>query len=141
MFNNNIIIKSAFLAKTTGQLDYNYGLSPEGFGKIISAEFQIVREITAVVDQENQEIIDIETHEVFPIAQRDEFRRIKGLDSTKLENDKIVALHLLDKEWDKMSMLYQLELRSRAKKVYKRYLEDKQRNNSGPTLTKKRESK
>ena len=89
MHKNNVVIKSAFLAKTTGQLDCSYGSNQKGFCKIVSAEFQIVREITAVVDQENQEVIDIETHEVFPIVQRDEAGRVKDVDPTNLENDKI----------------------------------------------------
>ena len=45
-----------------------------------------------------------------------------------------------DKNWDKISYLYQLSLKARAKKIYQRYLENKFEENHNKQKIKKKEN-
>lgn len=136
MSKDKLMIKRVFLAKPTGNSDYSHGSNQEGFRMKISVEFQIIGEKTAVFVPKYRELIDIETSEVFPIVERDEMGRIQNFDVDNLSGQEVVALHFLDKEWEKMGLLEQLELKTRAKKVYHSYLKNKQKQNEGPVLLK-----
>ena len=98
----------------------------------------MVGEITAIVVPEYQEVIDIETHDVYPMFERDEKGRIKGLSISDLNEQKVIALYFLDKEIDKMSLLYQIDLKSRAKKIYRNYLDTKEHKEKSRVLLKKK---
>lgn len=122
MKNNEVIIKEVVFAKANIQKG-KIQMNPDGL-----PEFSFVRTATCVIDNEENKAIDIETGEVFDVVKRekgiilnDEYPRI--LDGQEH------ALRLMPKDWDKISLLYQLAIKDRAKKIYKRYLASKQEDN------------
>ena len=138
MLKDNLTIKRVFLAQPTGKSNCSYGCSQGKFESKINTEFRVVGEITAIVVPEYQEVIDIETHDVYPMFERDEKGRIKGLSISDLNEQKVIALYFLDKEIDKMSLLYQIDLKSRAKKIYRNYLDTKEHKEKSRVLLKKK---
>ena len=121
MKNNEVIIEDVLFAKANIKRG-TVQLNPDGL-----PEFSFVRTATCVIDKEESKAIDIETGEIFDIVKRE-----KGIILNN-EYDRILdgqehALRLMPKNWDKISLLYQLALKDRAKKMYKRYLDSKQDN-------------
>ena len=119
MKKDELVIKEAIFAKVN---TYKGKLQMDQDGR---HEFSTVRTATCVVDEANNKAIDIETGEVFDVV-----RRIKGIivdeDYDKILDGNEHILELFSKDWDKISLLYQLALKDRAKKIYKRYLENRQ---------------
>lgn len=127
MKEEKIIIKEVTLAKPTGNSD-NGASSESGIHiESKSIEFETVRIADCVIDIASNTAIEIETNEVFPIVKRDRNNRIDKSEAELIAKGDTVALHLLEKDWKKISMLYQINLKARAKKVYMDYLKNKQK--------------
>ncbi len=119
---NEIAVKEATLAK------YDcVGESRVGFEKGKKKTFEVlsfttVKTINCVVDYGSNEVIDIETGETFKMPVRDDDGRIVSFD----KEQELQPIVIMEKNWDKISYLYQLSLKAQAKKVYNRYLLSKE---------------
>lgn len=120
--NKNIIIKEALLAKPTGNFDSGYILEENIAHNRLIVEFENVKTETCVIDVERGKAISIETREIYDCAERDEMGRITSHEITKIKPNEIIALRLMDKEWNKISLLYQINLKARAKQVFDSYM-------------------
>ena len=112
---NNIVIKEAVFAKVS-IVNGKKQIDTEG-----RHEFFVVRTATCVIDEDENKAIDMEVFDVV--------RRVKGAivseDYDRILDGQEHILRLVSKDWDKISLLYQLAIRDRAKKIYKRYLASK----------------
>lgn len=126
MKNNELIIKEVILAKNGTKGVSFYSPSASNNGTLVSGttfSFDIEKTITCVIDEANSKAIDIETNEVWNLIKRNENGKILREEYPKILNGEVCALRTIDKNWDKISMLYQLNLKERARKVYQRYLD------------------
>lgn len=120
MKNNELIIKEVTLAKCDGVSDQKVSYERSKCKTINVLSFTVIRTITCVFDSENNNVIDIETGEVWSLPLRDECGRITDLNEEQI----LQPLLISEKDWDKISYLYQLAIKSQAKRVYQRYLEN-----------------
>ena len=123
MKNNNIIIKEVKLAKYTGNQNTKSGAKNSRRDHYTSFEFELVKTTTCVIDVERNKAIDIETGEIWNLVQRNDQGIILKEELTKILTGEICALRTYEKDWDKISLLYKLTLKDRAKKIYMRYLD------------------
>lgn len=123
---DRLVIKDVTLAFATGHLDSTYDYHHALIVPKIIIEFEVYKIATCVIDEKLNNAIDLETNEVFHILERDQDGYIKNSEMLKMANGEIYALRMREKEWNKLSNLNQLKLKSRAKKVYKGYLEQRQ---------------
>lgn len=118
---NSLIIKDVVLAKPTGNrlsvTNSEFGIEKENW----KIEFEVLKMVTCVIDIESNKAIDIETNECFDIVKRDNFGKIMKSHLPQIINGETMALQLREKDWKNMSVLYQLELKSRAQRVWNRY--------------------
>lgn len=119
MKNDELIIKDAVFAKTN---IINGKIVTDSDGR---EEFHIVRTATCVIDESENKAIDIETGEVFDVVRRERGIIIPE-DYERILDGNEYILNLIPKNWDQISLLYQLSIKDRAKKIYKRYLAVKQ---------------
>lgn len=122
MKNNDVIIKEVTIARKEAETDAFCTLNDESLSKKKTIVFEQVKTITCVIDEVNSKAIDIETREVWDIIRRDEKGKIIPEDYDKAFNGEPCALRLQEKNWEKMSMLYQLSLQDRGRRVYQSYL-------------------
>lgn len=124
MKNDELVIKEITLARYGGVVDSTSVVEDNKYKHIQISDFTVEKTITGIVDWYNEVIIDIETGKVFKILNRDEKRRI--IDELKI--GELYPLFMRDKNWDEISLLYQLVIKSQAKRVYQRYLDDQKNN-------------
>ena len=120
----SVIIKEAVLARPTGQFDSGYEMTGKTVHSKLMIEFENVKTETCVIDEERGKAISIETREIYDFVKRNETGRIVSHEIEKIKPNEIIALRLMDKDWDKISMLYQLSLKVRAKEVYESYMKN-----------------
>jgi len=133
---SKVIIKEAVLARPTGHRDSGYTMKDEKVvGKLI-IEFENVKTETCVIDEERGKAISVETRQVYDFVRRDPVGRIASHEIEKIKSNEIIALRLMDKNWDKISMLYQLSLKERAKEVFKSYIESISQEEKGKSFCK-----
>lgn len=134
MKNDELVIKEITLARYGGAVDSTSIVEDNKYKHIQISDFTVEKTITGIVDWYNEVIIDIETGKVFKILNRDENRRIID----ELKNGELYPLFMQDKNWDEISLLYQLVIKTQAKRVYQRYLgeEVEKKNNKTKIKTK-----
>ena len=134
MNNQNLIIKEAVLAKSTGVRDSNYEINNGKMNQKIHLEFEVYSVPMCVIDEDNQRVISIEDKTIYPIIQRDDQGKIIPTKNIQFDGE-IVALMLLEPKFEKMSYEEKRELNNKAKEVYKQYLEQQPK---GLSLIKKK---
>lgn len=117
---NKIIIKKAAIAAPTGKLDSTYVVTSTGFKRKKVVEYNVIKVINCVVVEEDNIIIDVETHEIFPIVTRGEAGIVLN-DNAPVT----VALHIFEPRFDKMDSIELFILNGMAKSAYKSYLKTK----------------
>ena len=122
MKNDEVIIKEVTIASATGRHDSSHKYSQNTITPATTFEFTAVKTVTCVIDEERSNAIDIETGEKWHLVRRNELGFILPEEFDQILNGKDFALKTKDKEWDKISLLYQLVLKERAKKIFDRYL-------------------
>lgn len=132
MKNDELVIKEITLARYGGVVDSASIVEGNQYKHIQISDFTVEKTITGVVDYFHEVIIDIETGKVFPILNRDENRRIID----ELNIGELYPLYMQNKNWDEISYLYQLVIKSQAKRVYQRYLENRELEENNKTKTK-----
>lgn len=120
---NNVIIKEVKLAKYTGKRNNNFEVKNWERKHYASFEFELVKTATCVIDAERNKAIDIETGEIWSLVQRDDVGYILIEEFPKILTGETCALGTYEKDWDKISLLYKLLLKERAKKIFQRYLD------------------
>lgn len=144
MKNKNLIIKEVILAKNGTKEVSFYSPDVSNARTLIPAtafSFDIEKTITCVIDEENCKAIDLETNEVWDLIKRNDKGQILKEDYPKILSGEICALRTIDKNWEKISLLYQLDLKDRARKVYQKYLDNlpQKEDEKVYTIRKKRE--
>lgn len=119
---NEIAVKEATLAKYDCVGDYRVGFENGKKKTFAVLTFTTVKTINCVVDYGSNEVIDIETGETFKMPVRNDDGQIVSFD----KEQELHPIVIMDKNWDKISYLYQLSLKAQAKKVYNRYLLSKE---------------
>lgn len=121
MKNNELLINEVTLARYGGVVDSSAQMEGNKYTHFHVVDFTTDRTITCVIDVVDNVAIDIETGEVWNLLKRNENYRIID----ELIPGQIYPVVLRDKNWSRISQLYQLSLKARAKKIYQRYLESK----------------
>lgn len=119
---NEIAVKEATLAKYDCVGDSRVGFENGKKKTFEVLTFTTVKTINCVVDYGSNEVIDIETGETFKMPVRNDDGRIVSFD----KEQELHPIVIMDKNWAKISYLYQLSLKAQAKKVYNRYLLSKE---------------
>lgn len=132
MKNDELVIKEITLARYGGAIDSTGIVEDNKYKHIQISDFTVEKTITGIVDWYNEVIIDVETGKVFKILNRDENRRIID----ELKNGELYPLFMQDKNWDEISLLYQLVIKTQAKRVYQRYLGEELEKNDNKNKTK-----
>ena len=134
---NQVIIKEAVLARPTGHRDSGYAMHDDKVVGKMMIEFENVKTETCVIDEQRGKAISIETREIYDFVKRDEAGRITSHEIEQMGPNDIIALRLIDKDWDKISMLYQLSLKKRAKEVFESYMDGISKEERGKAYTKR----
>lgn len=77
--------------------------------------------ITCVIDFENAKAINIESGSVYDIVPRDERGRIKNSSANPIKFNHLYVTEYKEKKMENISMLYGLQMKSRAKRAYEEY--------------------
>lgn len=77
--------------------------------------------ITCVIDFDNNKAIDIENGNVYEMVKRDEKGRIINSAENPVKFDYPYVTEYKEKNMEKVSMLYGLQMKSRAKRAYEEY--------------------
>lgn len=120
--NDSVIIKDVVLARPTGHLESGYTKNNTGVVGKMMIEFENIKTETCVIDEIRGKAISIETADIYDIVRRDMSGRIIPDEIGRVQQNNIIALKLIDKDWDKISMLYKMNLKRRAKQVFESYL-------------------
>lgn len=121
MKNDELLIKEVTLARYGGIVGSSARIEGDRYAHLRIVDFTVERTITCVIDTDDNVAIDIETGDIWSLVERDSNNRI----SSELISGQLYPLVCNDKDWSKISYLYQLTLKARAKKIYQRYLENK----------------
>ena len=118
-------LRKARVGTFNGVLTGGYATDVDGVSKtVIYAELNenSIKEITCLVDLENENVIDIFTGEVFHILQRDNKRRV----IEKIESNRYYVLSIENIEVKTESQLYNIYLNYMATQAKSKYNKDKQ---------------
>ena len=121
MKNDELLIKDVTLARYGGVVDSSAQIDGNKYAHLHVIDFTVARTITCVIDINDNVAIDIETGDIWNLVERDANNRI----SSELIPGQLYPVVYNDKDWSRISYLYQITLKARAKKIYQRYLEDK----------------
>lgn len=133
MKNNDVIIKEVTIARKEAATEDFCIFNDESVSQKRSIVFEQIKTITCVIDEVNNKAIDIETKEVWDIIRRNDKGHIIPEDYEKAFSGEPCALRIKEKDWEKMSMLYQLSLKDRGRKVLQNYFSSLEQ--SGPIKT------
>ncbi len=121
MKNDELLIKEVTLARYNGVVDSSAQIDGNKYAHLQVVDFTVERTITCVIDTNDNVAIDIETGDVWNLVKRDANNRI----SSELISGQLYPVVYNDKDWSRISYLYQITLKARAKKIYQCYLENK----------------
>ena len=136
MKNDELMIKTVVLARYGGVIDSGSQVDNGKYNHIQIIDFTIEKTILCVIDKENNNAIDIETGTVWKMINRDENNRIKDT----LIPGELYPARIKDCEFSKMGRLYQLSIKSQAKKAYGLYLENRIEKEHGKQMIKNKEN-
>lgn len=121
MKNDELLIKEVTLARYGGIVGSSAQMHGGIYTRLHVVDFTVERTITCVIDTNDNVAIDIETGDIWNLVERDDSNRILG----ELVSGQLYPLVCNDKDWSRISYLYQITLKSRAKKMHQCYLENK----------------
>ena len=136
MKNDELLIKEVTLARYGGVVDSSANIEGDRYTHLHVVDFTVERTITCVIDTNDNVAIDIETGDIWRLVERDSNNRILG----ELVSGQLYPLVCNDKNWSRISYLYQLSLKARAKNIYQRYLESKLQEQHGKQKIKNKEN-
>ena len=136
MKNDELLIKEVTLARYGGVVDSSGQIEKNRYVHFHIVDFTVERTIICVIDTNDNVAIDIETGEVWNLVERDDNNRI----SSELIPNQLYPLVCNDKDWSRISYLYQITLKSRAKKMHQCYLENKFQEQHGKQKIKNKEN-
>ena len=116
---DKVVIKEAFIFKFN-QEGMQYGIGAENAEEHIKQlEFENIKNAICVIVSEDNIAIDIDTEDLYPIIRRDKKGRVIASEDIYLGKPHVLILR--ENNWDEMSLIQQLLLKSKAKEVYTRY--------------------
>lgn len=121
MKNDELLIKEVTLARYDGVVDSSAQIEGNKYAHLQVVDFTVERTITCVIDTNDNVAIDIETGDIWKLVERDDNNRISG----ELVSGQLYPVVCSDKDWSRISYLYQITLKSRAKKMHQCYLENR----------------
>lgn len=136
MKKDELLIKEVTLARYGGVVDSSAQIDGNKYAHLHVVDFTVERTITCVIDTNDNVAIDIETGDIWNLVERDGNNRI----SSELIPEQLYPVVYNDKDWSRISYLYQITLKARAKKIYQRYLEDKFENQCNKQKIKNKEN-